>query len=138
MVHRIVWGGIVRTFNLIAEPRVTRLIQFFVYLILLGIGMYLLSYPPQAFEIAVGDPGVFTFGMFLIVGGTAGAVAVLPGVWWLERVGIIALWTGLAIFCVIAVSLGISLVGAGLATALAVTFLIRWLEIRRYQLAPRG
>ncbi len=122
----------------IAEPRVVRMIQFGVYVSLATAGWYVLTHPPVSFLFILGPQLVAVFGGFLILGGVAGAIAVLPGLWWLERMGVVALWTGLSIFAVIVVALGISYVGFLISIALAGSLAIRWMEIRRYDLAPRA
>lgn len=122
----------------IAEPRVVRIVQFVVYVSLTAAGWYVLTHPPQSFLFVIGPGLVFVFGGFLTFGGVVGCIAVLPGIWWLERMGVVALWTGLSIFAVIVFSLGISYVGFFVAIALGGSLVIRWTEIRRYELAPRA
>lgn len=122
----------------IAEPRVVRLIQCGVYVILTTAGWYVATHPPTSFLFVLGPSLVHVFAGFLVAGGTAGALAVLPGVWWLERMGVVALWTGLGIFAVVAAALGISMVGFLIALALGGSLAIRWTEIRRYEVAPRA
>jgi hypothetical protein len=121
----------------IAEPRVVRLVQFGIYVCMLDAGHYVLTTPPHSFQGVLGQTLVNVFGSFVAGGALLGAIAVLPGIWWLERVGIIALATGLAMYSVIAISLGISPVGFAIGIAFILTFVQRWMEIRRFQLAPK-
>lgn len=121
----------------IAEPRIIRLIQFGVYLCMLTAGVGLLSNPPRNFEGVIGITMVYVFGSFIFVGALFGAVAVLPGFWWFERVGIMLLLTGLCIYTIIILALGASLMGVVVAVAFILTFAQRWQEIKRFQLAPR-
>lgn len=125
-------------FMKIAEPRIVRIVQFVVYVALTAAGWYVLTHPPQSFLFVLGPQLVAVFGSFLTFGGAVGCIAVLPGIWWLERMGVVALWTGLSIFAVIVFSLGISYVGFFVAIALGGSLIIRWTEIRRYELAPRA
>lgn len=126
-----------RWFLLIAEPRVRRLLQFTVY-ICLGIGGYLLvTIPPGKFQSILGFGLVLTFGIFVLVGAILGAVAVLPGIWWLERAGIVALTVGLFIFMVLVVALGASAISFIFGAVLALMFVIRYMEIRPFALAPK-
>lgn len=111
--------------------------QFGVYITMIIAGSYVITHPPRSFLFVLGDLLVFSFGGFLVLGGTMGAVAVLPGMWWLERMGVVALWTGLGMFAVIAISLGISLVGFLVSIALILSLMIRWRDIRKYEIAPR-
>lgn len=124
-------------FTKIAEPRVIRLMQFGVYLCMIWSGWGVLSHPPRGFEFVLGQFLVYMFGGFIFIGAIFGAVAVLPGIWWLERAGIIALSTGMAIYAIVIIALGASITGVAVAIAFALTFIQRWLEIRGSQLAPR-
>lgn len=123
-------------FMKIAEPRVIRLMQFGIYICMIIAGTGVLSQPPSAFKYVVGSALVYVFGGFITLGAIFGAIAVLPGIWWLERVGIIALTTAMLMYAVIIIALGSSTVGVVVSVAFALTFAQRWLEIRRYQLAP--
>jgi hypothetical protein len=124
-------------FMLIAEPRVIRLLQFAVYVSMAGAGSFVLLAPPTSFQGVLGQALVVMFGSFVLVGSLLGMFAVLPGIWWLERVGLLALTTGLMIYCVLAIALGSSLVGTLVTLAFSFTFAQRWMEIRRFQLAPK-
>lgn len=121
----------------IAEPRSVRLMQFGVYASMLVTGISMFIDPPHLFESIIGLILVYVFGAFVTLGSALGLIAVLPGIWWLERVGIIALCTGLAMYVVISTSISVSLVGFSLSTALLMTFIQRWREIKGAQLAPR-
>lgn len=124
-------------FMRIAEPRVIRVMQFGVYASLLVTGISMFIEPPHIFRSVVGLILVYVFGGFVTLGATLGLIAVLPGIWWLERVGIIALCTGLAMYIVISTSIAVSFVGFSLSMALLITFIQRWAEIKGAQLAPR-
>lgn len=122
----------------IKEPRTIRLIQLGIYLSMIGAGHFVIANPPEIYTSVLGSSLVFGFGGAILLGGILGSIAVLPGVWWLERVAIIALWTGLAVFATIALALGISLVGFLIAVALALSLMQRWSDITEYDLAPRA
>lgn len=127
------------TYNLylkIAEPRVIRLMQFGIYLCMVVSGFAVLAHPPTTFESVLGIVLVYVFGGFIFLGALLGLVTVLPGIWWLERVGLLCLITGLSIYSVAIVSLGSSPMGIIVAVAFGLTFAQRWMEIRKYQLAP--
>lgn len=126
-----------KIFMLIAEPRVYRLIQFGVYLCMATAGIYTLSSPPKSFEDIVAQVFIYIMGAFILSGAIFAAVGVLPGIWWLERVGLIALVTGISIYAVIVIALGSSPVGVAVVLAFDLTFAMRWMDIRQYQLAPR-
>lgn len=121
----------------IPEPRIIRLMQFGVYVSMCITGFGLLFRPPASFESIVGLPLVYVFAGFITLGAVLGAVAVLPGIWWLERTAIIALCTGLAMYIVMLIPVAISPVGTFVSLALILTFLQRWSEIKGAQLAPK-
>ncbi|PPF56098.1 hypothetical protein C5B94_04030 [Clavibacter michiganensis] len=137
MTARVV-RGFAALFNLIAEPRVTRVIQFVIYVLMTVAGARVLLAPPLSFEGVLGTFFVYVFGGFVLVGGLLGGVAVLPGIWWLERSGLIALFTGLVIYAIVTISLGSSIVGTVVCLAFALTFVQRWRDIRGSALAPKG
>lgn len=121
----------------IAEPRVVRLLHFGIYICLLVAGIGVIFHPPRSFEGSLGILLVLMFGGMLFLGALIAAVSVLPGVWWLERVGLILLATGLLIYTVTMISLNASPVTLSIPIGFILTLVLRWLEIRRYQLAPR-
>jgi len=123
-------------FSRIAEPRVPRLIQFGIYLCLGWAGHLVLLNPPASFTAELGGY-VIVFAWFLTLGAAAGAVAVLPGTWWLERMAVISIWVALGLFTLIAIGIGNSPIGAAIAIALAGALIQRWREIRQYHVAPR-
>lgn len=124
-------------FMRIAEPRVLRLIQFGIYICMGNAGVGMLSSPPTTFDSVVALPLVYMFSGFITLGAILGAIAVLPGIWWLERTGILALTTGVAIYFVLLIALGASSVGISISLALVLTFRQRWSEIKGADLAPR-
>lgn len=120
----------------IAEPRVVRLLHFGIYLCMLISGIILVGRPPENYQDIIGLLLVYVLGGFLVLGGLLSAMAVLPGIWWLERVGIILLTTTMAIYVVIVVTLHGSAIGVAVPVAFIFAFILRWIDIRRYQLAP--
>lgn len=127
-----------RLFYLIAEPRVIRVIQLFIYLCMLGIGLVVLFGSSPPIQSVLGPILLLLFGGFLVLGGALGAVAVLPGIWWMERAGVIGVTTGLAIYAVVVITLGTTSVGALVVLGLIFMMIKRWMEIRPYQHAPKG
>jgi len=124
-------------FNRIAEPRIIRLMQFGVYFAMIFAGIGIIVNPPRAFESILGSFLVYTVGIFISSGAFIGFMAVLPGIWWLERAGILALTTGLTMYAVVVIALGSSILGIAVAVAFILTFFQRWTEIKGAQLAPR-
>ena len=126
-----------RAFLLIAEPRWVRAIQFVIYALMGAGGMWMLNAPPETFVQALTSPLVVMFALFVVVGSALGLVAVLPGIWWLERAGILALATGLLMYGALGVSLGSSVLVAVLTISFALTLVQRWTQIRGADLAPK-
>ena len=93
--------------------------------------------PPQAWLNVLGHVLIYVFGGFVFIGALFAAVSVLPGIWWLERVGIIMLTTSMTMYTVVIIALGRSPVSVAVALALTISFAQRWTEIRGAQLAPR-
>lgn len=135
IVHHIT-KPFVRAYLRIAEPRVIRILQFGIYISLLVASAMILNKNPISLQGIVGQERVVLFGLFLGVGSLLGAVAVLPGIWWLERVAIILLVSGLLMYLVMVVSLQSSPVGVAMTAMFILTFIQRWLEIKGSQLAP--
>lgn len=124
-------------FSKIAEPRVLRILQFAIYLFLLWSGGAVLLDNPDNLARIIGESLVTLLGLFIFSGSLLCAVAVLPGIWWLERVGIILLTTSVAMYAVIIHFNHASPVVVAFTLALAVTFGQRWVEISGAQLAPK-
>lgn len=121
----------------IAEPRAIRIMQFTVYIFMVWAGLGIFHDPPSKFVEIIGYGWVSCFASFITVGAVLGAIAVLPGVWWLERTGIIALSTGLGIYVIIVFTLGSSPIGLAVSLAFIMTFVQRFTEIKGAQLAPK-
>ncbi len=120
----------------IEEPRIIRLLQFALYVVLTIIGSVYLSQAHTSYEGILGPVLAHTLGALIVFGGVLGALAVLPGIWWVERLAVISLWTGLAIYLVVALSVQISVLSVGITWALIIALAIRWLQIREFQFAP--
>lgn len=124
-------------FMKIAEPRVIRIMLFTVYCLSFWAGVAILMSLPEKFVQLLGETLVFVFAIFILLGSFTAAIAVLPGVWWLERVGIILLTTSVGMYAIILMFIDATPVAIAFILGLAVTFGMRWVEIRGAQLAPR-
>lgn len=124
-------------FLMIAEPRVVRLVQFAIYICMVAAGVFILTDPPFSLREVLGIFLVDVLGSFVAVGAIFGVIAVLPGIWWLERVAILALSTGVAMYGVAVLALGAPWVAFLIAIAFVLSLIQRWREIRRFQLAPK-
>lgn len=121
----------------IAEPRGIRLMQFAIYACLAFASIGVISDPPSTFQSVLGSRLVYVFGGFILFGSAMGLIAVLPGIWWLERVAIILMGTGIGMYVVTISSLNASVVNLAVSTSLMITLIQRWTEIKGSQLAPK-
>jgi hypothetical protein len=129
--------GVHSVYMKIAEPRVVRIIQFFIYALLLLVGVLLLTKIPANLERAAGGHGfVVAMAVMLTIGALCSAIAVLPGIWWMERAGLVLLAFGLLIYVVMVDQLNASPMGVVICLILILSFVQRWLEIKGAQLAP--
>jgi hypothetical protein len=128
---------LIRMFMLIAEPRGQRVLLFVIYLCLAVGGLELVLTPPGKFHAVLGFGLVLAFGALVLVAGAFGAIAVLPGIRWLERAGIVALWTGLFIFEVLVAALQASAISFIFGLVLAGFAGLRFIMIRQYALTPK-
>jgi hypothetical protein len=130
-------AGVYHAYMKIAEPRVIRIIQFFIYIGLFTVGLMVLDEVPNSLANASGGQEyVVGLALMLVIGGLSSGAAVLPGVWWLERAGLILLGFGLLIYLVMLIKLSTSPIGIVVCLILILSFVQRWLEIKGAQLAP--
>lgn len=120
----------------IAEPRVVRLIFFGIYAFLFIAGAGVLASPPRSFQGILGFTLVMFIGGFVAFGSFLGMASVLQGIWWLERAGVISLWAGIGLYVLVMLGLKTSLVSVALPIVVILMLILRWREIKRYQLAP--
>lgn len=125
-----------RWFLMIQEPRVIRLTMFGVYLSLIGTGIASFTSTPDQFFQATGPIIVYAIGVFWIIGGVLGTIAILPGFWSLERIGLISTAIGIVFRGTLVGALGVSAQGALLLLVLLLLLVVRFLSIRRADLAP--
>lgn len=124
-------------FYKIAEPRVVRLLYFAIYTSFLVAGLDTVINPPYKFDDVIGKALVYLLGSFAALGSILCFIAVLPGIWWLERAGIIALMTAVGMYIVLLINLEATSFSIAISLGYFVRFILRWLEIRPYELAPR-
>lgn len=132
-----------RLWQSVTEPRHMKAAFAVLYVITIGTGVATLLVPPTSIAGQLGAPLTVAWSVFLIMGGFGGLLTVFPGWWWAERLSIILVWTGLAIYGIVIVSLHFTSSGSRL-TQLGVLMLsagvgyVRWLMIRKYSFEPRG
>lgn len=127
---------LLRWFLKIEEPRVQRLLFLVFYLVVILIGLAALFDEDGSLYQTGGPALIISLGGFFLVGGVCGTIAILPGIWWLERVGLVSLAFGLAARAILITILGVSPVGALIFISEVVLLAIRFLQIRKADLAP--
>lgn len=125
----------------VTEPRHLKAAMLVFYSIAAFTGAVTLVMPPQTIEAVIGGV-TYVWSAFVLLGGAGGAVTVLPGWWWAERLCIVCLWVGIGMYAIVLAylhfaesgswltQLGFLLLGAGL-------FYVRLLTIRTYSFDPR-
>jgi hypothetical protein len=135
-------GRTKRVFHWVAEPRVQRVAFFVVYLLHVVAGLAIIVGQPPSVANEIGHGLTTAWGMFLVFGGIVGAIAVLPGWNFVERIGITSVFIGVSLCSVVIAStpwshLGVQIATWALVTGWAVIFALRAYEIRYYIVAPR-
>lgn len=140
---------IVRTRRLwesITEPRHLKVAYLGIYLLTVGIGLVTLMWPPRSIEGPVGSASTALWACLFILGGVVGAITVLPGWWWIERLlAIVPIGLGLLIYVAVVVILhfqgldqGASrLTQLGVILLAATPFALRFRLILEYTFEPR-
>ncbi|MGI6878846.1 hypothetical protein [Microbacterium sp. gxy059] len=133
-----------RAWESITEPRHLKVFYFGVYALTLAIGLVTLAQPPQSIEGPLGPILAALWAGMLTAGGLGGALAVLPGWWWAERLSVLLAMGGTYIYAGIAVYLhvtgppGSQRLTQALTIILATTvFWLRLLLTRRWDYEPR-
>lgn len=125
-------------YMMIAEPRVRRIIYFFIYACLAVAGSGVFFNPPRYLAgVAGGYFWIFTFGSFIVLGSLLALVAVLPGIWWLERAALVAIMTGVGLYSIILLFFGASFIVTLLPLIIVLICTLRLLDIKEFLLAPR-
>ena len=125
----------------IREPRMVSVLRFCMYLTLLLGAVTALISPPRSIEGAVGELAMTGLATLLAFGGTLGAIAALPGTWWLERTAILAVTLALGIYGLVVVSMhlggeGNRLLQLSIVVGLMLSQAIRWARIRERPYDP--
>src|SRR5690606_5090504 len=97
-----------KLYQKIAEPRVYRLLQLTIYVILFIAGVCVYISPPLCLVSISGQWYLYIMAWSLIIGSRFAVVAIFPGIWWLERTGFRLMATSMAIYLIILASLGSS------------------------------
>lgn len=138
--------SVARAWGRIHEPRVAKVFHLIGYLLAVGIGAVTLWRPPTSIETPLGPTLTTTWGALILTGAIAATVAVLPGWWWLERLGIYSIAAGALIYFAVVLTLHAQgSPGSSRLTQAGVILAFAWMvsanrlwEIRGYTFEPRG
>lgn len=120
----------------IEEPRLVRLLYLAFYLIIVWTGVNgFLERSDELYALG-GYALIGSLGGFFFFGGVCGVIAILPGTWWLERVGLVSIGFGLAGRAIVITALGVTPVGATLFVSEIILLIARFVLIRKADLAP--
>lgn len=93
-------------FGWIPEPRIVRGLLLVAYVTMFCGGASTLIDPPQSIAGPAGPGLMLALAAFVLIGAFLSSLAVLPGILWLERSGIVAMLIGLAAYGFILLNLG--------------------------------
>lgn len=130
-----------RLWSRINEPRVIAVLLFIQYATLAAGGAYSLIRPPSSLEGQIGISAMASLAGLLVFGGSIGAVAALPGIWWLERSAVLSIALAAGLYLTIIISLhvggdGNRLLQASFVTATLLHQGVRWVRIRERSYRP--
>lgn len=122
----------------IVPPRLKRLIYFVIYALLGTIGGISAFRPNDRMSAFAGGQALIHFyGILIVAGALVCLLSVLPGVWILERAGLVGLGTGIVLYVATLILFGASATVSLFPVIIILVFLLRWLDIKDYMLAPR-
>lgn len=130
--------ALISVYMKIAEPRVKRLIYFVIYILLGTIGGISAFRPNDRLSaFAGGQSLIYFYGILIVAGALVCLLSVLPGIWIFERAGLVGLGTGIVLYVATLILFGASLTVSLFPIIIILVFLLRWLDIKDYMLAPR-
>ena len=123
---------LLRAWGRLQEPRVLSAFQGAIYAVVATVGSLSLWVPVPTIESTVGTTLSVLWAGLLILGGGLGAVSVLHGAWWLERIALMAIIVSLLMF-------GITIAGGPheRGTQIALLGLVTWATLSSVQHAVR-
>lgn len=142
-IARYIPQPIIRAWLRITEPRVIAVALFFQYLAFAMTGVHAIFSPPTSIEGEVGANAMAMLSGLLVFGGTIGAIAALPGVWWLERSAVLSIGLSASLYLTIIVYLhfhesGNRLLQAAFIASVLSHQVVRWVRIRDRSYRPEA
>jgi len=131
---RVLWAKV-------HEPRVISVVYFVMYTAGAGAGVYATIAPPSSIEGQIGSTAMTALTVLLAFGCTLGAIAALPGIYWLERSAVTSIALAAAIYLAILGTLHTQQPGNRLLQAWFVLFVlgmqaVRWARVRERPYRP--
>lgn len=133
---RTLWGKV-------REPRSVSVAHFIIYVAGAAAGVYATIVPPTSIEGEIGTLAMSALSLLLTFGCAIGAIAALPGIYWLERTAVTSIALAMALYLAIVVTLhaqnpdGNRLLQAWPIFAVLVMQWNRWVRIRRRPYRPQ-
>lgn len=128
----------------ITEPRHLKLFYLAVYTVTVGVGVVTLTSPPTSVEGQLGTFLTLFWAALIGLGGLGGAITVLPGWWWAERLSVMLILSGAGIYGGIVFYLQMNAEPGssrwtqfGFITLAASVFVLRLLLTRKWDYEPR-
>jgi hypothetical protein len=133
-----IYRALYNVYMKIAEPRVRRLIYFVIYALLGFLGGTSAFKPSDRIVEFLGSQTlIYFYGILIIAGSVVCLISVLPGIWMFERAGMVGSGTGIVLYVATLILLGSSPTIVLFPIIIILMFLLRWLDIKDYLLAPR-
>lgn len=132
---------LMKIWHLIEEPRVRRVMWSAGYFVLALGGLATLLHPPRSVEDTIGPVLTYLWGSMVAVGGLLGAWSTLTRWWVIERVAVLLVGHGAAIYLALTLYNHLTTPGNRLPQAsficfALVAFAIRYYDIRRLNKRP--
>lgn len=136
-------GPLVNAWLRITEPRVVAVVLFTQYTLFALAGTYAIFDPPTSIETELGANAMAMLAGLLIFGGTIGAIAALPGIWWLERSAVLSIGLSSALYLTTIAYLqatqpGNRMLQAAFVSSVLLNQVVRWVRIRDRSYRPEA
>ncbi|MGW9541981.1 hypothetical protein ACWHA6_36460 [Streptomyces anthocyanicus] len=130
-----------RAWARVSEPRVISVVYFLMYAAGVAAGVYATISPPSSIEGQIGSNAMTALTVLLTFGCALGAVAALPGIYWLERTAVLSIALAAFIYLTILATLQVQQPGNRMLQAWFVAFVlgmqvVRWARVSERPYRP--